>query len=137
MNENRCAICIHEKLVRSRSSSTPSNAQVKHQHKNNCKKRFNGCPKNKIRLIDTFPFEIGVKKSQPNLHHQCPPIHTDVETMDDCNTQGPSVLSEKEETGLINDSLSKSCSFSLDDNAQSNTFLLGSEGKDKDNCRKG
>ena len=136
MNENRCSICVHEKLIRSRSSSTPSNPQVKHQHKNHCKKRFNGCSKNKTRLIDTLPFEIGVKKSQPNLHHQCPPIHPLVQTMDDCNEESPSVLSKKEENGLINDSLSKSCSFSLKDNPQSKTSLLPIEKIEKEVRRK-
>ena len=127
MNETRCAICIHEKLVRSRSSSTPSNTQVKHQHKKYCKKGFNGCSKNKTRLIDTFPFEIGVKKAQPNLHHQCPPLHPLLQTMNGCNKEGPSVLSENNENGLINDSLSKNCSFSLKDNAQPETSLLSTE----------
>ena len=136
MNESRCAICIHEKLIRSRSTSTPSNAQEKHQHKKYCKKILNNCTKNKARLIDTFPFEIGVKKSQPNLHHQCPPLRPLVQTMNCCEKESTSVISNNKESGLINDSLSKSCSFSLRDNPQSETSLLSTDEIDEGSLRK-
>ena len=136
INGSRCEICIHEKLVRSRSTSTPSNAREKHQHKKYCKKIMNNCTKNKTRLIDTFPFEIGVKKSQPNLHHQSPPLRPFVQTMDCFNKERASEFSETKESRLINVCLSKSCSFSLRNNPPSETSFLSTDEKDEESLRK-
>ena len=120
-NQPRCAICVHDKLVRSNSTNTSDHFK----HQKCCK--LNG--KTKTRLIDKFPFEIGVKKSQPNLYRQCDTLcERVVQTKDKCNEISSTKVSDAhKEVGQTNDKLPKRYSFTFIDTPESKISLLSKD----------